>query len=73
MHFQLPQINFTKYNVDISLDDDETEKKSENNDLTVRGRVFDQTKPETFNQVRIQFVICQYQFATTRYFSALDM
>lgn len=24
----------------------------ENNDLVVRGRIFDQTKPETFNQVK---------------------
>lgn len=38
--------------MDVKLDDEvSTEKKTEQSDMTVRGRVFDQTKPETFNQV----------------------
>lgn len=55
-HFQLPKINFEAYNLNVSnSDDEETPEKQlvESNDVTVRGRVFDQTKPETFNQVGI--------------------
>lgn len=47
----MPQIDFKKYNVNISMDDDEQTQKTEVADPTVRGRVFDQTKPESFNQV----------------------
>lgn len=51
-HFQLPKIDFAKYNLDIKLDDDDMGRdKADNNETTVRGRIFDQTKPETFNQV----------------------
>lgn len=32
-------------------------KIKEENDYTVRGRVFDQTKPETFNQVMDIFIL----------------
>lgn len=43
-------------------DDDLAEKKGDNNELTVRGRIFDQTKPETFNQV------CSFSLQITHIF-----
>lgn len=51
--FQVPKIKFEKYNMPNPVDMPPTcePKAKEENDLTVRGRVFDQTKPETFNQV----------------------
>lgn len=38
-------------NIGDSEDDIIPEKQPDPNDVTVRGRAFDQTKPETFNQV----------------------
>lgn len=52
----MPNIKFEKYNVvapaQFETQEDSSAKQTEINDLTVRGRQFDQTKPETFNQVR---------------------
>lgn len=56
MFIQLPKIKFDKYNVSMpstvvqNVNDIDTKTKDDN-DLTVRGRLFDQSKPETFNQV----------------------
>ncbi|KAG4077490.1 hypothetical protein HA402_002917 [Bradysia odoriphaga] len=47
---ELPKINFEKYGVSIPEFVEEPRPNS-SNDITVRGRVFDQTKPETFNQL----------------------
>ncbi|KAJ6640782.1 ZZ-type zinc finger-containing protein 3 [Pseudolycoriella hygida] len=47
---ELPKINFEKYGVSIPEFVEEPQQKA-SNDITVRGRVFDQTKPETFNQL----------------------
>lgn len=51
--FQVPKIKFEKYNMPnpVSTPSACEPKAKEENDLTVRGRVYDQTKPETFNQV----------------------
>lgn len=49
----MPKIRFEKYNLPNEANNSitiETKTKDEN-DFTVRGRVFDQSKPETFNQV----------------------
>lgn len=53
MCIQVPKIKFEKYNLPNQMNDPSTyeTKNMEENDFTVRGRVFDQTKPETFNQV----------------------
>lgn len=48
---QLPKVNFEKYGVSIPEFVEEEQKASDSVDLIVRGRMFDQTKPETFNQV----------------------
>lgn len=59
---QLPKVKFEKYNVTMPSVEPKDETGSSgakdaaaNNDLTVRGRTFDQTKPETFNQVPCLF------------------
>lgn len=49
--FQLPKINFEKYGVAIPEFVEDEPKAAEAADMTVRGRLFDQTKPETFNQL----------------------
>lgn len=53
--FQVPKINFDKYNVTMPIDppsnETDTPKIKIENDLNVRGRAFDQSKPETFNQL----------------------
>lgn len=53
--FQLPKIKFEKYNVAMTPDENHVTQPTVNikdeNDLIVRGRIFDQSKPETFNQV----------------------
>ncbi|CAD7080756.1 unnamed protein product [Hermetia illucens] len=50
--FELPKIDFAKYNVTFpELPKTTTTDSATNPDLVVRGRVFDQTKPETFNQL----------------------
>lgn len=49
--FQLPKVNFEKYGVSIPEFVEEEQKPNDNMDMTVRGRMFDQSKPETFNQV----------------------
>lgn len=53
LNLQLPKIKFEKYNVPFPERSpcESAVKPKEENDFTVRGRVFDQTKPETFNQV----------------------
>jgi hypothetical protein len=49
--FQVPSIDFEKYNVNIPESPKQVVKVTSKNDNLVRGRMFDQTKPETFNQV----------------------
>ncbi|XP_031618641.1 ZZ-type zinc finger-containing protein 3 [Contarinia nasturtii] len=49
----IPKIKFEKYNMpnSISMSNTQESKVKEENDFTVRGRVFNETKPETFNQL----------------------
>ena len=57
INLQVPKINFEKYGVNIpELLTEEENKTSDGYDLTVRGRVFDQSKPETFNQVNLFYI-----------------
>lgn len=57
LNFQLPAISWSKYGVDDSQVIEwkksfvESDQEKANNNILVRGRTFDQTKPETFNQV----------------------
>ena len=75
LEFQLPKIKFEKYNVIMpTAEEDEPKnvKNAEANDITVRGRVFDQTKPETFNQVSAVTKIKEFEIQT-RCFTVVDM
>lgn len=64
---QVPKINWSKYDIRPVKDASSNENSDENNKQTinnrasnepirVRGRVYDESKPETFNQV-IFFVL----------------
>lgn len=53
-------------------DEPKNVKNAESNDITVRGRVFDQTKPETFNQVSGLTKMKQFEIQT-RCFTVVDM
>ena len=50
---EVPKINLEKYNVKLPDYPDNVNKSdsSKKQDVVVRGRMFDQTKPETFNQL----------------------
>lgn len=52
-YFQIPRIKFEKYNVTMPSIEvkDEGGSGAGKDDMIVRGRTFDQSKPETFNQV----------------------
>lgn len=52
LSFQLPKINFEKYQISVpEFPQENIETSNKSNDITVRGRMFDQSKPETFNQL----------------------
>lgn len=64
---QLPKIKLEKYNVSFptlrtNINTNATNNAKDENDYTVRGRTFDQTKPVTFNQVT--FSIYSYSVLT---------
>ena len=51
--FQPPQLNLEKYNITLPDLPKDSSNEARVNDITVRGRIFDQTKPVTFNQVDV--------------------
>lgn len=71
--FQLPKVNFEKYGVSIPEFVEEEQKVADPYDLSVRGRMFDQSKPETFNQVDTYYNIIFRASINYFFFSAVDL